>query len=113
MLNEGPVYTRITSSLREAGPSFCLSYYEPIRPPASPIAIVGVSFEYSVCIHIKPDNTLRASPVLAATTLPGRRQAGLFRILLVKLSEKCFEHAPGANSVRIERVKWAKRFLSA
>jgi hypothetical protein len=78
MLNEGPVYTRITSSLREAGPSFCLSYYEPIRPPVSPIAIVGVSFEYSVCIHIKSDNTLRASPVLAATTLPGRRQAGLF-----------------------------------
>src|SRR5215204_3287711 len=29
------------SSLREAGPSFCLSYYEPIPPSASPTAIMG------------------------------------------------------------------------
>jgi hypothetical protein len=60
MISEGPVYTYYFYFLLTRGrpfvPSFCLSYYEPIPPPASPLAWASVGVPLSHFCFIVPNN---------------------------------------------------------
>src|SRR5215207_8342205 len=81
MIDEGPVSVAIYTYyfLLTRGRPFVLPLLLRAHSSARlPDSHRGRILRIFVCIHIKSDNTLRASPVLAATTLPGRRQAGLF-----------------------------------